>query len=169
LGLYHIAVGRGTQNYTCDLSNATAMPVQIGAWAALFNVSCLAATYPDLLNTMSTVALKFPIPTSDNAAAPANAYLSGHHWFEDTTTPYFNLQTEEHNFGSAALASANKTAAPVPAKDVPWLKLEAKDPASCNFTEVYRVNTAGGLAPKTCTGQAASFQVEYAAEYWMYR
>jgi len=143
--------------------------VQIGAWAALFNVSCLAATHPDLLNMMPNVSVNFPVPTSKNAAAPANLYLSGRHWFEDTTTPFFNLQTEKHNFGSAGLAVANKTTAPAPARDVPWLKLVAKDPASCNFTEVCRVNTAGGLAPKACKGQAASFQVEYAAEYWMYR
>ncbi|KAF1986331.1 hypothetical protein K402DRAFT_87275 [Aulographum hederae CBS 113979] len=171
LSLYHIAMGRGTQNYTCDLSNSTAVPFQTGAEARLFNVTCLSSTYPDLVQMMPSISLRFPVPLADtnDKLAPANLYLSGHHYFPDVTTPFFNLTTAEANYGMGGFKKDNATPAPNPAKDVPWLKLSAKDPESCNFFQVYRVNTAGGVAPKTCQGQQAAFNVEYAAEYWIYK
>jgi Protein of unknown function (DUF3455) len=47
---------------------------------------------------------------------------------------------------------------------VPWLKLLAKDGATGGLQEVYRLNTAGGSAPATCSGMPAAFQIQYAAE-----
>lgn len=51
---------------------------------------------------------------------------------------------------------------------VPWLKLTAQDPKGQILQEVYRVNTAGGSPPTSCQGMAATFEVQYAAEYWVY-
>jgi hypothetical protein len=38
----------------------------------------------------------------------------------------------------------------------------------CVAKEIYRINTAGGNPPESCTGQKEAFEVEYSAEYWFY-
>ncbi len=48
-----------------------------------------------------------------------------------------------------------------------WLQLAAKEP-STGLTEVYRVETAKGQAPKSCVGQPECMEVQYAAQYWFY-
>lgn len=61
-------------------------------------------------------------------------------------------------------------------KPVPWLKLQTQTPNGDvnpaddlgGVKEVYRVNTAGGAAPSTCNGMPATFEVQYAAEYWIF-
>jgi Protein of unknown function (DUF3455) len=100
-------------------------------------------------------------PTTD-------AFLSGYHYFMDKTTPFFNLNTAQHSWGTAACAKSNSTAAPNPAQGVPWLKLTVEIADGCSLSEVYRVNTVGGVAPANCAGQPAAIQVDYAAEYWMF-
>jgi len=51
---------------------------------------------------------------------------------------------------------------------VAWLKLLTRDGATGNIEEVYRVNTAGGSPPPTCSGMPAAFEIQYAAEYWFF-
>lgn len=177
LSLSHVAVGRGTQNYTCDLSNSTAVPVAIGAVASLFNVTCMAAMTPLLLALIPEIALELPMPLSNDPTSPANMDLSGHHYFLNTTTAFFNMDTSMHSYGSGAFKKVNSSAAPAGAMTGPnfsgngavaWLKLNALDGAGQVFQEVYRLNTAGGNPPANCTGQQAAFEVPYAAEYWLY-
>jgi hypothetical protein len=183
--LKHVAVGRGTQNYTCDTTNATAAPTATGAVATLFNASCIAGTYPDLLNMLPRVSLAFNLtaPTagaysknllpssSNNRLAPGNYVISGHHYFTDSTTPFFNLDTDNLKLGTIPCAKNAAVAAPANApkgqlgeKAVPWLKLTAKDGATGRLQEVFRVETAGGSSPSTCAGMPASFEVEYSAQ-----
>jgi len=73
-----------------------------------------------------------------------------------------------------AKAEPAKSAAPVGAAagangfgSVPWIKLVGLAGA---YKEVYRVETAGGMAPANCSGvaQGAVFTVEYSAQYWFY-
>ena len=47
-----------------------------------------------------------------------------------------------------------------------WLKLDGTDG---DYKSVYRLNTAGGVAPKTCDGITGDFTVPYAAEYWFWK
>jgi hypothetical protein len=175
--LSHVAVGRGTQNYTCDLSNSTAVPVAAGALATLFNVSCIAASMPDLLTKLCPIALDLPVPSTTDQNSPMYADMSGHHYFTDATTAFFNMDTQLHSYGTGAFKKANSSAAPEDATmgqfgqgmgSVPWLKLNAKDSAGQVFQEVYRVNTAGGQPPKACAGMPATFEVQYSAEYWLF-
>ncbi|EPE09642.1 malate dehydrogenase [Ophiostoma piceae UAMH 11346] len=187
LVLKHVAIGRGTQNYTCDLTNATAIPVQVGALATLFNASCVAASYPDVLDMLPRVVMPFNLTDNDISVFSARLYptnldVSGHHFFETTTTPFFNLTTPSSQLGqvpcakNATQAAPNNTVAGSDAdnrgqlgeKAVPWLKLSAKPGATGGLQEVYRLQTIGGSAPATCSGQAASFTIEYAAQYWFY-
>jgi len=167
-GLYlnHIAIGRGTQNYTC--SNDTAVPLAVGALATLFNVTCLAGPYPQLLNLMPDIALKFPVPDPSNVMSPANLFLSGHHYFTNLTTPFFDLNTNQHSWGTVACKKLSTADAPNKATDVAWLKLSSQSRDGCTISEVYRLNTKGGQPPATCKGMPQAFTVQYAAEYWMW-
>lgn len=168
------------KNYTC--SSPTAAPTPFGAVAGLYNASCVAGKFSNILNLIIPAALSIPAP-SKPVLFPANLALSGHHYFPDPTTPTFDFRTPRSNYGvyyakrvANTTAPAGSQAALDGAPAVPWLKLAVIEappdaiPADIvgNVKEIYRVNTAGGSAPKTCEGRPASFQVEYSAEYWFY-
>lgn len=139
-----IALGRGTQNYTC--ADASSAPGSIGAVANLFNASCAVAEGTSL----------------GSVSEDANAI--GQHFFVDTTTPEFDII----GLGDAQLKKVESATAPR-AGDVPWLKLDAKDQRTA-VRNIYRLNTKGGVAPATCAGQAPGsvVQVDYEAQYWVY-
>ncbi|GAM86398.1 hypothetical protein ANO11243_044120 [Dothideomycetidae sp. 11243] len=183
LTLTHIAIGRGTQNYTCATNDSTTVPAAFGALASLFNVTCVDVDSPGLVAQLPGIALNLPIPFTpavDHAAENFFDY-SGAHFFLDNTTPYFNLNTATHQYGSGAfkkLAASNAPAGSIVGPHnkgngaVPWLKLTA-DTAYADYTsqtlkEVYRLNTAGGSPPPTCAGQQPKIFVPYSAEYWFY-
>jgi hypothetical protein len=176
--LFQVVIGRGTQNYTCDLANATATPVPVGAVATLFNVSCIAADMPVLLQKLPAIALDLPIPSSNDESSPINQDMSGHHYFLDDTTPFFNLDTALHQYGMGAMAKANASDAPSTAYVGPfgqgdgavqWLNLVA-NPADTGgaWKQIYRLNTAGGVPPTSCTGLQPTIEIPYAAEYWLF-
>lgn len=172
LVLKHVAVGRGTQNYTCG-TNATAAPVAVGALATLYNATCVASTYPDLLAAIPNVALQFNLTDQNQKSlSPSNLAISGHHFFTNATTPFFDLDTSM-KLGVAPCSKNSSVPAPANASKgqggkgfgaVAWLKLLTKDGATGNLQEVYRVNTAGGSPPPTCAGMPPAFEVQYAAE-----
>jgi len=178
LTLKHVAIGRGTQNYTCDTTNATAIPVSIGAVATLYNATCVASTYPDLLTALPNVALQFNLTNADQASlSPSNLAISGHHFFANMTTPLFNLDSTAAQLGVVPCSKNNTVTAPANSPkgqdnqgfgSVAWLKLLARDGATGNLQEVYRVNTAGGNPPATCAGMPATFEVQYSSEYWFW-
>lgn len=169
LKVHHVAVGRGTQNYTCDAGNATAAPKAAGAVATLFNVSCVAALYSDVLNAMPGMAVHFQIEDASQVG-PNILTKSGVHYFSDATTPFFDLNTPTLDIGEAPTAKNASADAPSTAsvgqlgeKAVAWLKLDTKDGATQGIKEVYRVDTAGGSPPATCKDMAATFEIEYSA------
>jgi hypothetical protein len=112
--LKHVAIGRGTQNYTCDLSNSTAVPVAAGAVATLFNASCVASSYPDLLHLLPGLSMRFDVPypyTPSEAPphmGPSDLAVSGNHYFTDLKTPFFDL-IGLGNIGFAKHSSVNAT------------------------------------------------------------
>ncbi|PTB63541.1 hypothetical protein BBK36DRAFT_1171752 [Trichoderma citrinoviride] len=178
LTVKHVAIGRGTQNYTCDTSKPDAPPVATGALATLFNASYIACVSQDLLQKVPNMAVNFNF---DAAAAgpgplgPMTLDVSGHHYFLDTTTPFFNLDTPALDIGTVPCAKNSSIAAPSSSASgpdgqaaVPWLKLTAKNGTTGSIREVYRINTAGGSAPATCQGQPANIQVQYSAVYWFW-
>ncbi|RDL40394.1 Uncharacterized protein BP5553_00373 [Venustampulla echinocandica] len=174
----HVAIGRGTQNYTCDTTNATAIPVAAGAVATLFNASCVASTYPDLLSLLPSLALEFNLTSPDQETLTlSDLAVSGHHFFSNATTPLFDLNTQARQLGLVPCKGGNSTAAPKDAVvgqnnkgfgAVAWLRLPTRDGAG-NVQEVFRVNTAGGKPPAACVGMPATFEVQYAAEYWFFQ
>ncbi|MCJ1360245.1 MAG: hypothetical protein MMC33_010248 [Icmadophila ericetorum] len=167
LYLYHVAIGRGTQNYTC--ANETAVPTSIGAKATLYNASCIAASYPTVLSSLPSAALQ--VPSGD---IPDSLLVSGHHYFSNATTPTFDLGS----FGFShfkkvgtenATAGSNPGVAGQAYGAVAWLKLEHETQGAVgDLMEVYRLNTAGGSPPPTCAGMPAAFEIQYSAEYWFW-
>ncbi|KAM3456499.1 hypothetical protein MY3296_001778 [Beauveria thailandica] len=167
--LRHVAVGRGTQNYTCD-GSADSKPKAVGAVATLFNVTCMAAMYPEVTNKVSGMAVYFDLDAA-NRVGPATLPVSGHHYFTAAGVPFFDLG-DEGQIPCAKNASADapdtstigRTGEPA----VPWLRLLATKDATKGLSEVFRVSTAGGSPPATCKDRTGPFQVEYSAEYWFW-
>lgn len=167
------------QNYTCVDSTASTEPKAAGAVANLYDASCLAANYPDLLLLVTKIGLNQRIATAAmSVLPPSNINLVGYHYFSDKTTAVFNLDTTaDRQFG---VALSNKVAQTPPPADavrgpnnegngaVDWLYLRTIDGTTCGYTSIYRVNTAGGKPPETCAGMPEEFTVDYSANYFMY-
>lgn len=103
---------------------------------------------------------------------PSNFNLIGHHFFEGSV-PVFNLDTSTRQLGIAKVKKDSDLDAPssaVKGKNgaVSWLLLTATKGTVGSYASVYRVDTAGGAAPKTCEGMPESFTVQYAANYYIY-
>jgi hypothetical protein len=174
LTLRHIAIGRGTQNYTCDPATPDAAPKAVGALATLFNATCLAANDLPLASSLARAALQFDLAQSQASQklTPADLAVSGRHLFLGDGTPFFDLDVAASAWQLGQLPCGKNGTANAPADalkglqgevSVPWLKLVAKPGATGGLQEVYRVETVGGSAPATCQGQAANIEVQYAA------
>ncbi|KAJ5131198.1 Protein of unknown function DUF3455 [Penicillium bovifimosum] len=171
----YVALGRGTQNYTCADSTSKSTPAAVGAVARLYDASCIAANYPDLLERLPKLAYPIALPTNENAAfPPANIELLGHHFFYDATTPEFNLNLSPHKQDGIVMTK-KVSAIDAPSGSlsgqygaVPWLYLTASEGTVGNYKSVYRVDTAAGSPPKTCKGMPAAFQMQYAANYYFF-
>ena len=177
--LLEVAIGRGVQNYTCALASPSYTPVAQGALASLYNASCIAGNYPDILAILPPVALQFPLPPEPTGnLQPPNIDLTGHHYFATNTTPVFNLDANPDNELGIAVSKkiANSTAPATADKGVnglgdgavAWLYLQTTNASTGGITDVYRINTAGGNPPKTCESSPAVFSVQYSAEYWFW-
>ncbi|KAL9107468.1 MAG: hypothetical protein Q9227_007665 [Pyrenula ochraceoflavens] len=177
--LKHVAIGRGTQNYTC--ANSTAAPAAIGAKAALFNASCVASAYPDILGMLPSLAINVPMPDPFSpqlsTLPPSSIELTGHHYFTNATTPIFNLDINPtEQYGVAVAQKLLSSTAPLQPPNnglqgespVAWLYLGTLPGTTGGLTQVYRLNTVGGSPPKTCAGMPGAFEVQYAAEYWFW-
>jgi hypothetical protein len=133
--------------------------------------------------------------------SPSDIALSGHHFFSEKTPVFelnSNPSGPAAHLGIVkGKANANSTA---PAGSCPgvgwqgdgavaWLFLDATDASETTdvqfdgvnnqvasgsreqWKHVYRVNTAGGMPPKTCQGVEPGqvISVQYAANYWYYK
>lgn len=147
-----IALGTGTQNYTCS-TDLTAAPAAIGAVAQLFNASCALSSDP----TASTQSLG-SIEESPSIGA---------HFFVDTTTPDFDIV----GLGNTEAKKAEEIVSPQGSENVKWLRLTAQTAGTTSSVkEIYRLNTVGGVAPANCAGRTAGevVTVDYQAQYWVY-
>lgn len=146
-----VALGKGTQNYTCASPSST--PSAIGAVAQLFNASCALSSNPSTTTT-----------DLDSMAQLASI---GEHFFVDNTTPAFAIL----RLGNTQVKKAEEAPAPNAAQDVKWLRLQTQASGTTSeVKQVYRLNTVGGLAPATCEGKAVgeTITVNYSAQYWLY-
>ncbi|KAJ5682624.1 hypothetical protein N7462_005789 [Penicillium macrosclerotiorum] len=174
--LKFVALGRGTQNYTCG--DASATPVAIGAVASLYNANCYAHKFENILQYLPSSALSASLPSSANKQFYGMDLL-GHHFFYDSTTPEFNLNLGAgQNNGILMTSKQASLDAPEGAAEgeygaVSWLYLTTKsgtvNPSGYSWSSVYRVDTAAGAAPSTCAEYANSaFEIQYSALYYIY-
>ncbi|CZR52142.1 uncharacterized protein PAC_02019 [Phialocephala subalpina] len=164
LALQYVAIGRGTQNYTCKASNSD--PVQLGAAATLFDATTLAYDDTALLHSIPPIIVYLPLPPL------VFPMVLGNHYFDQAGTPVFNLSSVDRIlYGMKAADIAAPSAAskgPAGTGAIDWLQLSPKpEDKSVGLSLVYRVVTAGGAAPNICTVEGVVI-VQYAAEYWFY-
>ena len=163
-----VLLGKGTQNYTCASSTANAVPVAYGAYAELYDASCLATDHSNVLHSMPGILLDMAPDVASFWLKQMTSIKVGMHYFSDATTAVFDFRKGDHGeimYGKRAEAvPAPSTAKQGTYGAVDWLKI-AKYDGTVGFTEAYRVHTAGGKAPKTCQDMPAKFEVPYATEY----
>jgi hypothetical protein len=101
--------------------------------------------------------------------------IIGSHYFTADGTPTFDLLAYREILFAKKIADipAPKDADKGPDGEgaVDWLTLcDNWKGASVGLGEVYRVETAGGNPPETCSGVSAEtvISVQYSAEYWFY-
>ncbi|KAI1162850.1 hypothetical protein F5B18DRAFT_362282 [Nemania serpens] len=186
--LKHILVGHGVQNYTCATAGVTA--ASAGALAVLHDItalypgsgpSALSSTSWDELTGTVLRTTSQPIVAADPASPfPAPEALSvsgvaspipfiGHHFFDISSVPTFDLITGELFKGQKLLnipapASADRGLTDEGAVD--WLYLGDKG-TSVGLAKVYRVLTSGG-SPAVCGAVGETQSVPYTAMYWLY-
>lgn len=178
LSLKRITVGYGYQLFDCSKLGADAAPAANGAKAVLYDANC-AATYrggsrlhavpaqivrQGLNAAVATRALKY--------AGEYRPRLTSKHYFEDPTTPVFIFTDGSGDKFVSQVVERTPVSVTPPA--FPWVRLIRKagrENESRGITEMYRLVTAGGVAPKTCgkwAGSKRMIEVPYATEYWWY-
>jgi hypothetical protein len=102
------------------------------------------------------------------------AGVLGTHYFNGGGQPTFDLTKVNARLTAKKLknvaAPDGSYPGPNNAGAVDWLLLtDVGGNASWGgVSYVYRVETAGGMPPATCSGKSGAFTVPYAAEYWFY-
>ncbi|KAJ7136579.1 putative malate dehydrogenase [Mycena epipterygia] len=177
-GPSYIGLAIGTQNYTCA---SNGVYTNVGAVAELFDVSCLYGTpeFPKLQDIAYAV-WKYAPPTAPITqiisfmSAFQASFVLGQHYF--VTSPSGTGVSPKWDFTSGALAGhpnafvvaakAGDMPAPTGPPDVDWLSLT--NVTGSLATQVFRVNTVGGLPPASCTAGSPPITVKYASTYWLY-
>lgn len=137
LSLKYVALGRGTQNYTCQNNNSATVPTAAGAVAILFDASCLAARYESLLGDLPAALVHIPhdaavlaaLTLGQLSASRNGSLVLGQHYFHDSTTPFFDFRPFGH---PEWIAAKSEESVPAPANisisgSVAWLKLGYKE------------------------------------------
>ena len=169
--LKFITIGRGTQNYTCN--STTPSPVLVGANAVLLDASPLLPLLPpDAGVSVLDILPRYVIDLDFAAIEVSQIPKLGKHYFDSKGVPTFDLGSNGllKGKGLAGIpAPADASAGPFDQGygAVDWKTLTDAG-SSVGLKEVYRVETAGGKAPPSCTGVTAPIYIDYSALYWFY-
>jgi len=164
----------GVQNYTC---NSTGSWIQSGAnngaKATLYNVTSYLSQHQEAVPLLPTARLALYKVTGQCATEsnilPALPVL-GEHYFTAQGIPTFDLNQAQPSPLFLNAAKDGDIKAPN-AANIDWLYLEYNGTGTATgLTSVYRVETAGGVAPSSCSSAQSGKQtsIPYAAEYWFY-
>lgn len=139
LTLKYLALGRGTQNYTCPSNGSsnsnTTKPKATGAAATLFDASCIAPSSLALLHEVPAIISATPLGSLAFMAAlvaqgtRSTNLIIGEHYFNAGGDPVFDMGLSG---SSSWIASCKIASTPAPnsksgsSGDVPWLKLGYK-------------------------------------------
>ncbi|EME46398.1 hypothetical protein DOTSEDRAFT_42920 [Dothistroma septosporum NZE10] len=190
--LQYIQLGLGFQNYSCSAASNTWIQTvpSAGAIAQLYDITALVSQMTTDSYTSNTLK-SFQTCLTNTKCTPSvsNGYCDqchiiaaaafqlgsdGEHFFDQLNgaqTPNFAVAND---FLSAKKVGAVQ--APQEAYKggnglgaVAWLYLVDNGSGRTHGLEsVYRVHTAGGVAPSSCSNPGSQLQVPYAAEYWFY-
>jgi len=133
--------------------------------------------------TMSALALSLSsMPEMLDWSLKTQGYehITGHHYFSEigeVNTPIFAFdQLSTESYPRAQVSKLTGTDAPgsacpgsngLPA--IQWLYLkDTTGVSNGGIDTVYRVETAGGNKPSTCKGMKPTWEVQYAAQYWIF-
>ncbi|KAG8808787.1 hypothetical protein FRC17_003773, partial [Serendipita sp. 399] len=169
-----IALGVGTQNYTCSAAGTYA---SAGAVATLFDLSCLVNDPLKRFATIQDDLFKLPAPARNAlvsllARTPLN--IGAHYFIKNPlpngtgNNPKFAQQT---NGGAISTVLAKKAGIPAPnggGANVDWLQLSALEGFGQWATTVFRVDTKAGQPPASCSQVNSTITVPYAAKYYFY-
>ncbi|KAF8578799.1 hypothetical protein K439DRAFT_1638525 [Ramaria rubella] len=179
----YIAIGLGTQNYSCSSSGTY---VSTGAVAELFDISCLSAD-----SSFGFLRKRYEIfPDSDavweheaqvRATLGAQAERLGMYYhvsdLEGYTVPQtavagslipvwdfrgFSIQGDNQAFVAGEVVGT--LVASDPLQDIPWQQYEVIAGDLSIF--VFSVDTHFGQPPSSCSPGSADIQVRYSAKYW---
>ncbi|EGP90989.1 uncharacterized protein MYCGRDRAFT_88916 [Zymoseptoria tritici IPO323] len=182
--LKHVVLGAGFQNYTCTTAGTYVQNVSpAGAFARLYDITAeVSKSKRDHITKATLKALEACLKKTKCSPSASNGYCdncyrmgeafarrqpAGEHFFEQvngTQTPNFDMSgsgdyLSAKKVGSAkapssAYSGANRLGA------VDWLYLvDNASGRSHGMSSVYRVETAGGVAPKTCSTAGSLVQV----------
>ena len=165
-----LALGHGTQNYTCP-SSPSATPSLIGAKAKLLDISPVLPILLEVFQSPDRVLAflsRLPCDVEDGGDWTHWVFdrlpVLGHHFFNASGTPVFKLENVLGEL-QASKEKAGDIAAP-DGEGVDWLKLASVSEGG--LQEVYRVDTAGGEAECEDVEGGEEVEVPYAALYWFY-
>ncbi|CAG8892222.1 unnamed protein product [Penicillium egyptiacum] len=151
LRLKYVALGRGTQNYTCPSnvpsnSQTTIKPQAIGAAATLFDASCIASSSLALLHEVPAIISATPLGSLAFTAAlvaqgtRSDNIIIGEHYFDAGADPVFDMGLSGSDFWVATWKIAS-TPAPKSTSgssgDIPWLKLGYKKGSGIQVSSGY--------------------------------
>jgi hypothetical protein len=165
-----IALGVGTQNYTCNSTTGTySSNVAI---ADLYDITSIIKS--NTKDSLCKLYLKNSQACS-NDDNPMQLDLIGNHYFDASSKPNFDFSRSDKGrlqakkgAGVPAPKTASKGVKDYDYGAVDWLYLlDNGAGVSEDLLSVYRVQTAGGKPPQTCSG-GEQIQIPYAAEYWFY-
>lgn len=165
-----IALGVGTQNYTCNSTTSTySSNVAI---ADLYDITTL------LKSSTKDSICKLYLKNSQECESednPLQLNLIGEHYFDASSKPNFDFSRSQKGHlqakkgaGVPAPETASKGVGQYENGAIDWLYLlDNGAGVSVDLLSVYRVQTAGGKPPQSCSGDE-QIQIPYAAEYWFY-
>ncbi|CAE6450522.1 unnamed protein product [Rhizoctonia solani] len=162
----YIALGFGTQNYTCSSAGTY---TSAGAVAKLLDISCLTKSNPQLFRDVHEYAyrLRGRQDLLEDLLEPyINIHFLGSHYFisqDGAIAPKFDFGQSGHGY----VVSKKTGGAPSPdgSQNVDWLELQNTSGSLAKY--VFRVDTQGGQPPASCkAGQAVN--VQYTSKYWFF-
>jgi len=169
-----IGLGVGVQNYTCNTTSSTY--ASVGAVAELIDISCLYDT--DEFDTIAINIFKAwsnapsSVTTQEVIAVLGNASIVlGQHYYVPGSPLLpkwdFTSDAEQGNPDAFVVAAATGSIpSPDGKHDVTWVQL--KNVQGRLADSVYRVKTAGGVPPTSCTAGDSPLSVKYTAQYWLF-
>ncbi|KAH9808716.1 hypothetical protein DFH28DRAFT_1087264 [Melampsora americana] len=170
LSLKAVAVGVGTQNYTCSLASGTPTWTLVGAMAHLRDIT---NAEEDPAEIAKAAAKKDSRKVLSQYTRIAKHYFIPH---EQSAAPAFFFDPNKNRLKSASIADNYVIVAKIgsmpapnhPKRNVPWLALKRVEGNAARLA--FRTNTHFGVPPpeSACTQEGEHSNMGYSALYWFY-